>query len=218
LTNVCNSRDSDAVVRTQAERSAATQQALVEAAIGLLIERGWAATTAVAVCGRAGVTRGALMHHYPSLSALLADALESLYDSFTRSPRPEARTVTMTGAVDSMWRAIGDRRFKAVIEAWSAAGNDPDLAAELRPAIARFAKLVSPDGAGRDTPLATADAKAFILMAREAMLGLALGRATNGGNPLAHERVVLRRLRDEAATIDTKITRTKETRVRTSNR
>src|SRR3954452_22361349 len=119
--------------RTQAERSAATQQLLVDAAIELLIERGWAATTAVAVCERAGCTRGALVHPYPSLSALLAHALESLYDSFTASPRREAPT--MTGTVDRMWRAIGDRRFKAVLEAWSAAGNDPDLAAELRPAM-----------------------------------------------------------------------------------
>lgn len=184
-------------MRTQAERSAAMQQALVDAAIDLLIERGWAATTAVAVCERAGCTRGALIHHYPNLSALLAHALESLYESFTHGPRAEP--VTMVAVIDGLWRAIGDRRFKAVIEAWSAAGNDSELAAELRPAMTRFAKLVAPDGARRGTPLASAEAKAFILTAREAMLGLALGRATNGGNPLAHEQVVLRRLRADAA-------------------
>ena len=170
------------------------QQALVDASIELLIERGWAATTAVAVCERAGCTRGALMHHYSSLSALLAHALESLYDEITRKPRPAART--MVEAIDGLWRAIGDRRFKAVIEAWSAAGNDAELAAELRPAMTRFAKLVSLDG------VSNAETKAFIFTAREAMLGLALGRATNRGNPLAHERTVLRRLRDEAAAFD----------------
>jgi len=193
-------------VATQAERSAVTQQALVAAAIELLIERGWAATTAVAVCERAGVTRGALVHHYPNLSALLAHALESIYDSlyesFTRSSKSVVRTGTMTGTVDAMWRAVGDRRFKAVLEAWSAAGNDPELEAELRPAMTRFAKLVSPAGQGRGSSLDGADRKAFVFTAREAMLGLAIGRATNGGNPLAHERIVLRRLRDEAAAFD----------------
>ena len=182
------------MARTQAERSAAMQQALVDAAVELLIERGWAATTAVAVCERVGCTRGALIHHYPNLSALLAHALESLYDSITSTPRPAART--MVDAIDGLWRAIGDRRFKAIIEAWSAAGNDPELAVELRPAMTRFAKLVSLDG------VASPETKAFILTAREAMLGLALGRATNRGNPLAHERIVLRRLRDEAAAFD----------------
>ena len=34
------------------------------------------------------------------------------------------------------------------------------------------------------------------------MLGLALGRANNGGRPLGHERAVLARLRAEAAAID----------------
>jgi AcrR family transcriptional regulator len=184
--------------RTNAERSAATQQALVEAAIALLIERGWAATTTVAVCERAGCTRGALVHHYPSLSALLAHALESLYDDLARRRGP---LTTMAAALDAVWRAVSDRRFKAVIEAWSAAGNDPELAQELGPAIARFAKLVSPAGA-TSGPICDDDSKAFFLMAREAMLGLALGRTTNGGTALGHERLVLARLRAEAAAFD----------------
>ena len=45
--------------RTNAARSASTRLALIEAVTDLLIERGWAATTAVAVCERAGLTRGA---------------------------------------------------------------------------------------------------------------------------------------------------------------
>ena len=184
------------VRRTQAERVAATRQALVDAAIELLMERGWAATTAVAVCERAGCTRGALVHHYPSLSALLAHALESLYADLVGKERPPVATVG--GVLDAIWRVVGDRRWKAVLEAWSAAGNDPELALELAPAIARFAKLVAPSSAS----VGDGDAKAFVLMAREAMLGLALGRANNGGRPLGHERIVLARLRAEAAVLD----------------
>ena len=98
---------------------------------------------------------------------------------------------------------MGDRRFKAVLEAWSAAGNDPELAREIAPAIARFAKLVSVDG-GPATSGRTRDPDvvSFVLLAREAMLGLALGRATNGGKALGHERLVLDRLRSEAARLD----------------
>ena len=186
---------------TQAERSLAMRHSLVQAAIELLIERGWAGTTAVAVCERAGCTRGALMHHYPSLSALLAHALDTVYEDLTGAHRPAPRT--MRSLVEGMWRVVGDRRFKAVLEAWSAAGNDPELASELRPTITRFAKLVSPDGASQTGPLGSPDARVFYLMAREAMLGLALGRATNGGRPLGHERAVLGRLQTEAHRIDT---------------
>ncbi len=174
---------------------------LLDAAVELLVERGWAATTAVAVCERAGCTRGALVHHYPSLSSLFAHALESLYDDFVRSQKRPA--MTMAELLDAVWRAVGDRRFKAVIEAWSAAGNDRELATELQPTISRFAKLVSPANAGRTGPLRESSSKAFFFMAREAMLGLAFGRATNDGHALAHERAVLVYLRAEATRIDT---------------
>lgn len=186
--------------RTQAERTATTQQVLVDAVIELLMERGWAATTAVAVCERAGCSRGALAYQYPSLSALLAHALESLYDDLVGLVRTPV--VTVGDVVDAVWRVVGDRRWKAVLEAWSAAGNDSELAEELAPAIARFAKLVSPANSPAGGPARDADAKAFVLMAREAMLGLALGRANNGGKPLGHERIVLARLRAEAAELD----------------
>jgi AcrR family transcriptional regulator len=186
--------------RTQAERSAGTQEALVGAAIELLLERGWAATTAVAVCERAGCTRGALNHHYPSLSALLAHALEWLYTDLVGKVRPPV--TTLGEVLDAVWRVVGDPRWKAVLEAWSAAGNDPELALELAPAITRFAKLVSPATSPAGGPVRDANAKAFVLTAREAMLGLALGRANNGGKPLGHERIVLARLRAEAADLD----------------
>ena len=188
------------MTRTQAERSAATRQALVDVTIELLIERGWAGTTAVAVCERAGVTRGALVHHYPSLSALFTHALESLYEDFTRGPHHAP--ASMRSSLEGVWRAVGDRRFKAVFEAWSAAANDPELAAELRPAITRFAKLVSPDNSRPDSQLGRPDGRAFFLMAREAMIGLSFGRATNGGKPLRHESAVLARLREEARRFD----------------
>ena len=189
--------------RTQAERSAATQQLLADAAIGLLVERGWAATTAVAVCERAGVSRGALLHHFPSLSALLAHALESLYEDFIRRSRLPATSVR--GIIDDVWRAAGDPRFKAVLEAWSAAANDAELAQEIAPAVGRFAALVSPKGDLPDSPVRDADARAFVLTAREALLGLALGRAYGGGRPLGHERIVLARLRSEADEIDARL-------------
>lgn len=176
-----------------------TRAALTNAAIEILIERGWAATTTVAVCDRAGLTRGALVHHYANLSSLLAHALESLYEDFRR---PSGRRAsTMAELLDGVWAAVGDRRFKAVIEAWSAAGNDPALAKELKPAISKWSAVLSP-AEGQTSWLPNPGARAFFLAAREAMLGLALGRACNGGKPLAQEQMVLTWLRTEAADWD----------------
>jgi AcrR family transcriptional regulator len=182
--------------RTQADRSAATRAALADAAIDVLVERGWAAVTAAEVCERVGVTRGAFHHHYPSLPTLLADALRRLYGEMRTKRQRSVSDVS--GLVDVTWAAIGNPRFKAVLEAWLAMANDPDLRAEIGPVVAEFSTLVRPDAVAPSI-LTNLDQRDFYVMARETMLGLALGRATNGGKPLRHERRVLARLRSDAA-------------------
>lgn len=185
--------------RTQAERSASTRALLISAAIASLNERGWAATTSVEVCARAGVTRGAFVHHFESLPDLLAAALRSIYDDAPVPAGPPP--ATLAEAIDATWDAIANRHFKAVIEAWLAMTNDPELAATIGPVVAEFAARVNPKPSSSKV-LGTADRRNYYLMAREAMLGLALGRATNGGKPLGHESAVLNTLRAGAARFD----------------
>lgn len=184
--------------RTQADRSATTKAALADAAIELLVEKGWASTTIIEVCNRTGVSRGAFHHHYDNLPELLADALRRLYADMAH---PEHREVTgVSGLVDVTWKSIGNPRFKAVLEAWLAMANDPSLRSEIGPVVAEFAGLVNPDNI--TTILTDAERRDSFVAARESMLGLALGRATNGGRPLGHERRVLARIRAEAASFD----------------
>lgn len=185
--------------RTQADRRATTRAALADAAIDLLIEQGWAAVTAAEVCTRAGVTTGAFHHHYPNLPNLLADALRRLYDEMR--PRNAQPVTDLAGLIDANWAAIGNPRFKAVLEAWLAMANDPSLRAEIGPVVGEFATLVSPDSLA-PTILTDEAHRDFYITARETLLGLALGRATNGGKPLGHEKRVLARLYAEAAALD----------------
>jgi AcrR family transcriptional regulator len=178
--------------RTQADRTATTRAALADAATEVLIERGWAAVTAIEVCNRAGVTRGAFHHHYDNLPELLADSLRRLYASFVDVKRPAVND--LASLIDGTWAIVGQPRFKAVLEAWLAMANDPTLRAEIGPVVVEFASLVNPER--KDSPiLRDAASRAYYLMAREALLGLALGRATNDGKALAHEKAVLDSLR-----------------------
>jgi AcrR family transcriptional regulator len=184
--------------RTQAERTATTRGALADAAIEVLVERGWAAVTVIEVCTRAGVTRGAFHHHYGSLPELLADALRRLY---ALGLERQAQSPTgVLGLLDATWRATSNPRFKAVLEAWLAMANDPGLREQIGPVVAEFAAVVKPEAI--TSILTTPERREYFITAREALLGLALGRATNGGRPLGHERVVLARLRAEAAQLD----------------
>jgi len=185
--------------RTQRERTDTTRAALIGAALDLLDERGWAATTSVAVCARAGLTRGALVHHFGDLPTLLADALDAHYATLSTTVG-DRTTITSTEAlVEHTWRVVDAGRFKIVIEAWLAASNDDELGAAIGPVVTRFAKLVDPS----EWPdaLRTAESRAFYLTAREAIFGLALGRATAGA-PLRHEQLVVDQLLELARTHD----------------
>ena len=54
------------VTAPKQDRSRATRQRLLEAAVACLAERGWAGSTVAVVAERAGVSRGAAQHHHPA--------------------------------------------------------------------------------------------------------------------------------------------------------
>jgi AcrR family transcriptional regulator len=64
------------VKRTQAERSESTRDALIEAARTLFAERGYAAVGTEEIVRAAGVTRGALYHHFGGKR----DLFEAVYE------------------------------------------------------------------------------------------------------------------------------------------
>jgi AcrR family transcriptional regulator len=129
--------------RTQAERTAETRSKLIASTIECLIERGHAGTTTLAVCRHAGVSHGSLLHHFGKRDVLLGAALEAVYgqlrsrvvSALEALPEGEAR---VDGLVDLMWSAFGAREFKAVLELWLAARNQPDLTWAVWPEARAF--------------------------------------------------------------------------------
>ena len=65
--------------RQEQERSRVTRQKLMTAAIEVLAEQGWAGATTGAIAERAGVSRGACQHHFPTRAALVAAAVEHMF-------------------------------------------------------------------------------------------------------------------------------------------
>src|SRR4030081_2685364 len=62
----------------RASQLEATRRRILDAAVASLIRQGTAATTTVAVQERAGVSRGALLHHFPTHAQLLAATIDEL--------------------------------------------------------------------------------------------------------------------------------------------
>lgn len=65
-----------AEIRTNAQRSAETRRSLLVAARSLFIERGFVSASTPALVERAGLTRGALYHHFKDKSEVLQAVLE----------------------------------------------------------------------------------------------------------------------------------------------
>jgi hypothetical protein len=129
----------------------------------------------------------------------VADALRRLYGEV--AVRPPDPPQDLAGLIDVTWQAVGHPRWKAVLEAWLAMADDASLAGEIGPVVAEFAALVDPASLAPSILVDEAHVDVYLL-AREALLGLALGRATNGGRPLPHEGRVLDGLRALAASVD----------------
>jgi len=129
----------------QQERSRATQIRLLDATVDCLVEHGWAGTTTTVVAARAGVSRGAQLHHYPTKSALVIAAVAHLAQRRIAELRAEAAALPtgphrLDRLIDMLAASFTGPLFVAELELWIAARTDPELRAALVPATERVAR------------------------------------------------------------------------------
>lgn len=135
------------VRRTQEERSAATRARLLDATIDSLIDLGYSATTTTVIADRAGVSRGAQLHHFPTKAELVAAAVEHLSKRIGQElkrdlSRPPTSTVDADDIVDVMWARYQSPLFAAWLELTVAARTDADLRNALAPVEKRLRAAV----------------------------------------------------------------------------
>jgi len=82
--------------RTQAERSHETRQRILDAALTLLGERGYAGLRTADVAEAAGVSKGAQTHHFPSKDALVVAVVEHVFRRASEQARQRARRAAST--------------------------------------------------------------------------------------------------------------------------
>lgn len=124
--------------RQEQERSRLTRQKLMTAAIEVLAEQGWAAATTGAIAERAGVSRGACQHHFPTRAALVAAAVEHVFrqqvEELVRRaqdlPRNRRRVEPLLNLLADVYAGP---LFRAATHLWVAAVGDDELKALLPP-------------------------------------------------------------------------------------
>ncbi|MBW8798058.1 MAG: TetR/AcrR family transcriptional regulator [Streptomyces sp.] len=127
------------------DRSRATRQRLLEAAVACLAEHGWTGSTVAVVAERAGVSRGAAQHHFPTREDLFTAAVEYVAEERSTALRalfPEDTTGDRRAAVSAIVDLYTGPLFRAALHLWVAASNED----QLRPRVTELEARV-----GRET-------------------------------------------------------------------
>nr|WP_246456475.1 TetR family transcriptional regulator [Nocardioides mesophilus] len=129
----------------QEERTRAMRQRLLEATVECLVDSGWSGTSTTLVSQRAGVSRGAQLHHFPSKNDLVLAAVghlaevrgEELRQAAAALPDGPRRTrAVLQMLADHFTSPV----FTAALELWVAARTDPALHEALAPLEQRIGR------------------------------------------------------------------------------
>jgi AcrR family transcriptional regulator len=128
------------------DRSRATRLRLLEATIDCLATQGWGATTVSVVAERAGVSRGAAQHHFPTREDLITAALDFMFDGRMAEIREEAVGLPVgpgrtEAVVSRMVEYFTGPLFRAALQVWTAAAADDALRQRVVPLEAKFGRV-----------------------------------------------------------------------------
>ena len=131
----------------QQDRSRLTRQRLLEATVRCLSERGWSAATVSVIAEEAGISRGALQHHFPTRETLVVAALEYMFEErsvlLEDAVAPTGRGVERVhDVVSGVAEIYTGELFRAALQAWTAAAADDQLRELIAPLERRFARAV----------------------------------------------------------------------------
>jgi len=116
----------------QQDRSRATRLRLLEAAVECLAEVGWSRSTVTVVAERAGVSRGAAQHHFPTREDLFVAAVAHVAEARAEELRTHRASMprealTTRAIVDTIVATFTGQLFRAALELWVASSSEPNL-------------------------------------------------------------------------------------------
>lgn len=126
--------------RSQAVRSEDTQLKLCRAAVALLTEVGYTNLTTAQIAERAGVSKGAMAHHFPTKDDMVVAAVRHLvaewetgWDAFSSAT---AQTEQLAQLQRALWQNIfGRLEYLAALEVVLSSRHQPELHARLREGV-----------------------------------------------------------------------------------
>ncbi len=131
--------------KTQQERSADTTARLLEATLDLLHARGFYRVSTAEIAEHAGVSRGALTHHFASKEDIVVAAIERQLRSSTAVLHRMAADIrrsdrSASEIVDFIWRLMNDRLYYVTMEYMPEARHNEDFRSKILPVVKEFHK------------------------------------------------------------------------------
>ena len=129
------------------DRSRATRLRLLETTVRCLAAHGWELSTVGFIAAEAGISRGAVQHHFRTREALIIAALEHMFEEraglLDALPDPAgAGPERVHAVVSGLVEAIGGELFRAALQVWTVAAADPELRSAVVPLERHFAREV----------------------------------------------------------------------------
>jgi AcrR family transcriptional regulator len=133
--------------RTQAERSASTRTVLLEAAVKCLFEHGYGATPTINVAEEAGLSRGAMLHQFPTKADLMTFVVEAVFEEEVELYQELLKGIDdprqrLLAYPDAVWKVLSRPAGVAVLEIFQGSRSDPILAEKLAPTQAKIYAFV----------------------------------------------------------------------------
>lgn len=181
----------------QAQKSASTRKLIVEAALNCLIKYGYSQTTTPRIAEEAGLSRGAMMHHFSNRLTVIQAAIEYLHTKRLRAFRRAVSTLPenephLHDALRAYWRQVTHPLFVAFHELAVASRTDKDLEKILLPAKQAFyqewyrlAIDLFPEWQSD-----MANFNLALNLVQSTLEGLALNRIASNIDPVAEEKLI----------------------------
>ncbi|MDT0510064.1 TetR/AcrR family transcriptional regulator [Novosphingobium sp. MMS21-SN21R] len=133
-------------VRWQQRKSAQTRLRMLEAGVDALVEGGYAGLTTAQVAERAGVSRGAMHHHFATRIDLVGAVVDHIFyqrmrlflDEYLAMMAQRRGEELIDLATEAHWRSVQTREYAAYLELAVAARTDTELNLAFEPAARRY--------------------------------------------------------------------------------
>ena len=124
----------------QEKKSKSTRNLILDSAIECLYEEGYSATSTALIAAKAGLSRGAMVHHYPTRTDLIKALIEHLNEkrkfAFGQFVAliPNTKRLEQEAGIEAYWELLTSKESIALKELRNAARTDNQYSEILRQA------------------------------------------------------------------------------------